>query len=339
MSLLYPRVRHWGSIRWNSTTSEGGTIEHVERRLVVRDLVRIAFFVPQDNFDIAAGVSHALDRYLRAVEGCENALSRYLCCYWEDSRLDERGWELIRQTLEPKERRYIEDYESHESFHPLKDGADPYFIIFGEEDSGFCFEYYARLPSREPEPEWASVLRVTLPTEYLEEQGSSLVRELAIDMASRLPFASGHAGLALEGWGACYEKLDYLRPVMFRHPGFDLRGAHFRDDLGTRVDGVHWMNFLGQPVLGELGGVAGLRMRLHSPGTEVLELEEDRAVVILGERPEAGDLTAGETLPAYREFARVLEPWQEPFPWRFLGRQNRASDEEEMRRWWRRFLD
>jgi hypothetical protein len=100
--------------------------------------------------------------------------------------------------------------------------------------------------------------------------------------------------------------------------------------IGTRIDGVHWLNFLGPPVLGELGGAAGLRTRLHSPDTTVQELDSERAVVTLGNWPEAGDLEQGHTLPAYRELARVLEPWL------FLGRYD---DDEQLRRWERRFLD
>lgn len=107
----------------------------------------------------------------------------------------------------------------------------------------------------------------------------------------------------------------------------------------TQVDGVHWLNFLGQPVLGELGGAAGLRTRLHSPTTTVQELEGERAVVTLGPRPEAGDLLLGQRLPEYRELARVLEPWLEPFDPDFLFCTRHADDEAELRRWWRRFLD
>jgi hypothetical protein len=47
----------------------------------------------------------------------------------------------------------------------------------------------------------------------------------------------------------------------------------------------------------------------------------------------------GHALPAYREFARALEPWQDPFPWGYLREQGKAADEEAWRRWWRRFLD
>ncbi len=77
-----------------------------------------------------------------------------------------------------------------------------------------------------------------------------------------------------------------------------------------------------------------MRGRLRSPGTTVEELGAERAVVTLGEWPEAGDLAEGRTLPAYRELARVLEPW--------LHRRRAlwsGFSEEELRRWERRFLD
>lgn len=339
MTSTYPRVRIPGPIKYTSSTLEHGTVEHLWDRLIARDIVRIVFFVPRDNFDIAAGVSHALDRYLRAVEGRPRALYEYTCCYWEPSKLGDRGWELIRDTLSPKERRYADDYTRDEAFYPLKDGADPYFGIYGEQDSGFSFTYHARIPWREAPPTRASVLRVTLPTEFLEERGAGFVRELSLDMASRLPFASGHAGLALDVAYSSRSRLDALRPFIFRHPGFDLRNANIRDDMGTRVDGVHWMNFLGQPVLGALGGATSLRARLQSSSTEVRGLEGERALVTLGPEPEAGDLTQGQSLPAYRELARVLEPWLEPFPWGHLRKQGKAAEEDEWRRWWRRFLD
>jgi hypothetical protein len=337
--MTYPRVRIPGPIPYTSSTPESGVVEHSWDRLIARELVRIVFFVPHDHFDIAAGVSHALDGYLRAVEGRPSALFEYTCCYWEPSRLGDRGWTLIRDTLNPKERRYFDDYDEEEAFYPEKAGAEPYFGIYGEQDSGFSFTYHARIPWREAPPGSTSVLRATLPTEYLEEWGADSVRELALDMASRLPFASGHVGLALDVAFSCLDRLDTLRPLIFRHPGFDIRDASIHDNLGTRVEGVHWMNFVGPPVLGELGGAAGLRAKLQSPSTTVRELDGERVLVTLGPEPEAGDLAHGQPLPAYREFARVLEPWQEPFPWSFLRRQGRENDEEELRRWWRRLLD
>lgn len=341
----YPRVRIQGTLRNESygfEEVEGKLVkkvrEHVYEAVLARDVVRIIFFLPHDHHHLTAGVTHALDTYRRAIAECPGALSKYTCCWWEPFELEETDWERIRETLEPKEPRFFEDYEPHDARFAEKDGADPYFTLFGEQGNGYSFSYHARLPWREPPPHSVSVLSATLPTEYLEENGAHHVRELAMAMASRLPFATGHAGLALRLWHPIHDQLDRLRTEIFRHPGFDVREASHYDGMGTRVDGIHWMNFLGLPVLAQLGGAAGLRARLHSPTTTVQELEGERAVVTLGEAPEAGDLEQGQTLPAYRELARVLEPYLEPFPWGFLARKS-PSVEEELRRWWRRFLD
>ena len=174
-----------------------------------------------------------------------------------------------------------------------------------------------------------------LPTEYLEEHGPERVRALALELAEPLPFCSGHVGLA---WNA---ELDFLgvsnelRKFCFRYPGMELIDLTSVDhDLGTRVHGAAWMTFLGQPVLGELGGVEGLRSRLHEPGTTVQALGGERAVITLGEWPEAGDTEKGLLLPAYRELARVLGPWQYHQQGRFRG-----FSDEDMRRWDDRFRE
>jgi hypothetical protein len=63
-------------------------------------------------------------------------------------------------------------------------------------------------------------------------------------------------------------------------------------------------------------------------------LEAERAVITLGPWPEAGDTEQGKVLPAYRELARVLEPWlyQEKL------RSHLPADHEVLR-WECRFLD
>ncbi|MGZ3460138.1 MAG: type VI immunity family protein [Archangium sp.] len=83
----------------------------------------------------------------------------------------------------------------------------------------------------------------------------------------------------------------------------------------------------------------------HGPA-RVRDLALDMASQLLGERPDAGDVASGKTLPAYRELAQVLEPWLEPL---FLPRATVSVEpprytslcftEDEARRWWRRFLD
>nr|WCO03989.1 hypothetical protein [Cystobacter sp.] len=177
-----------------------------------------------------------------------------------------------------------------------------------------------------------SVLYLRLPTEYLEEQGPDRVRALALALAEELPFTSGYVDFVL-----CADKWDFgeaLELIRPRYPGVHLASSGANLRMNTWVDGVHWMNFLGQPVLGQLGGVAALRERLAIPGISLQEMSGDRVLITLGEQPETGDLEAGQTLPLHRALARVLAPhlhhWKLPYF---------HLNQEEILRWERRFLD
>jgi len=202
----------------------------------------------------------------------------------------------------------------------------------------YAFEYYGK-PSEAPafvdKSGLACAVCFWLPPEYLENHGPTRVRELALELAAPLPVNSGHASLAFNALTDLLGVSEALRPLCFRYPGMDVPDLGWLSmSIGTRVRGAYWLTFLGQPVLGELGGAAGLRARLSSPDISVQELEGERAVVTLGSWPDAGDTAQGRDLPLHRELARVLEPWlyQQRIPWS-------GFTEEDMRRWERRFLD
>jgi hypothetical protein len=330
MNEHYPRVRRYGP------TPQG-------EQLLLRQVVRIVFYMPHDHYDLAAGVSHALDVYLHAVGEGPETLSSCWDTESDSFSLDENGWRIVRNWLRPRTSyRYVDELEEDsELFRRLDEKGFETCISLsggGTTPSGYSFHYEARLPWRSPSEHSVSELSATVPTEYLEEHGPGKIRELALEMASHLRFSTGHVGLAFEFLRSRRSLLPGLREEVFRYPGLDVPGVDVRSEIGTRVDGVHWLNFLGQPVLGEVGGAAGLRARLHSPETTVQALDGERVAVTLGQWPQAGDLAQGRELPAYRELARVLEPWLHGFlpvhvhTWR-------GYTEEEVRRWWRRFLD
>jgi hypothetical protein len=179
-----------------------------------------------------------------------------------------------------------------------------------------------------------SVLYFRLPTGFLEKRRQEHVRALALELAAELPFSSGYVDFVL-----CSDILDSisveaLKLIRPRYPGVHLASYSATTHVGTRVDGVHWVNFLGQPVLGELGGVSGLRERLALPGISLQEMSGDRVLITLGERPEVGDVEAGQTLPLHRALAKVLEPYLYQRK-AFFGN----PVPEELLRWDRRFLD
>ena len=275
--------------------------------LLIRDGLSLTFYMRHPHARVAPGVMRSLDAYLRAVG--PDALGVYPGegGYWRT--LDDAGWAYIREKL----------------LHPRS--ANVHLADASTSENRYSFHYRGStlvpLPWEPDGSNMVSAVSFWLPTEYLEQHGPGKVRELALELAAPLPFCSGHAGLSfncetdLVGVG---REVHELCP---RYPGMDIPDPSLLAlDIGTRVKGVHWLNFLGQPVLGELGGAAGLRARLHSPGTTVQELEGERVVVTLGPSPDAGDTEQGRTLPAYRELARVLEPWlyltDSPWERRFL---------------------
>ncbi|HEX8437231.1 type VI immunity family protein [Archangium sp.] len=305
----------------------------------MREVVRLVLHLPFDHHELAERVRRALDVYLDAVGTGPDVFSEYDLGY-EPSWLHADAWERIRDELSPPVGpRFLEDVEDKQTVHfYVKNQFERTVELSGGDSgvSGYGFFYWARLPwrARAPVKDEVSMVSFSWPTEYLEAHGPGRLRELALELASLLPFSSGHAGLAFYSPSPFGSSLEGIHEEAFRYPGLDV--AHGSLSLGSRVDGVHWLNFLGHPVLGELGGAAGLRSRLHSPGTTVQELEGERVVVTLGQWPEGGDLTQGRDLPAYRELARVLEPWLYPCP---KSHDFKGASHEETLRWWRRFLD
>lgn len=350
MTPLLPRIRHRGRRPGYVKLWSGETPRFPLRELLARDVVRFAFYLPYDHPEISSGVSHAVERYLRAVGQGPRTINHVYTNEDEGDALTEETWSYLHYLLRPERPFRFVDELSEPSVRELEKRGFATQLIFDGgfgSTNGYQLWYQARIPYRTPAPNLVSTLTATLPTEYLQVHGPTKVRELALEMASQLRFATGHAGLALHLYWTLRSTDEAFRAELLRYPGIDLRPAWLRaHGMGTRVDGVHWLNFLAQPVLGQLGGATGLRARLQSTGTAVHELDENRVVVALGEGPDAGDLSSGQTLPAYRELARVLEPWLEP-----LNLSNTYSldkpptysnmrfTQDEAKRWWRRFLD
>jgi len=302
MSEHYPRIR----------------IETESGYTRVREGLTLTFYMPPRHPEFVEEVLRALDTYLRYVG--PSALGLYADDEGTWRALDKKGWDLSRREL--------------------RERGCPIATLEEDSPTGsrYSFRYYGKDPeylSRTHEPNAMCEATFWLATEFLEEHGPGLVRELSIEIASLLPLCSGACGLAFIGELHAVGLKRKVLPHWKRYPGIDIPFYSGHSwDIGTRVRGIHWMNFLGQPVLGELGGVAGLRARLHSPGTTVQEVPGGKAVITLGAWPKAGDTERGDLLPAYRELARVLEPWL------YFG-ESRTPNEprEETRRWERRFLD
>jgi hypothetical protein len=285
---------------------------------IARDSLSINLYMRHPRRELAPALLRSIDRYRRVLGN--DVLSRYSSerCVWDD--LDDAAWEHLRGEV-------LEDTSAIIKLTDITSG-----------ENRFRLDYYGSygVPVGPPsgEPTTVCALSFWLPTEYLEEHGPGHVRELALELAAPLPFCSGHAGLAFNtGHDLLYAKPE-LRKLLFLYPGMDApRLGTLALELGAKVRTPSWLTFLGQPVLGELGGASGLRSRLHSPDITVQQLEGERVVVTVGPEPEAGE--DGHMPPAYRELARVLEPWL--FHEQYLVDSTLTA--EELRRWERRLID
>ena len=299
MSRRYPRIRRYAK----------------NGNLLVREGVILCFFMHCPHGEVTPAVMQALESYCRAVG--PNALGWYPDMNGDWQLLDEAGWEHARRTLRETPGATVELDER-------PDGV-----------SAYRFEYHGdglATPWSEGSPDGVSAVSCWLPVEYLEEHGPGRVRDLAVELARALPLNSGYASLSFNASTQLLGVLRAIREVCFEYPGLDVQDlAYTVRSVGTKVRGAYWLNFYGQPLLGQLGGAADLHARLSREGITVEELGDERVLVSLGEWPESGDETGA--LEPYRALARLLEPhlYEERI-------DSHQFPREEMHRWLRRFL-
>ncbi|NVJ21920.1 DUF3396 domain-containing protein [Myxococcus sp. AM011] len=287
--------------------------------LVARDGVVLSFFIHRNHEDVAPAIWRALRTYVRAIP--PNSLNWYSSDDGDMVPLDDQGWEHNRKQL--LERSWgtawvVELFEN------------------ASEAGGYQFDYHGR---RIDERSWptpqnpATSVAFTFPTEYLRAHGPEHLRALALEIARELPFSFGYASLAfVSPHGAWYAARAELLDLLTRYMGLDLyHVGETSTVIGAQARGAYWLTFLGQPLLGQLGGIERLRRELAFPGVSLLPLPEERLLISLGEWPDALDTKAEGIPPQYPALAYLLKP--------FLYEERSGGfslDKDQMNRWLRR---
>ncbi len=288
--------------------------------VVLRDGLVLCFFMRRSHGEVAPGLWRALQAYCRAIP--PQSLAWYVTDEGDWDPLDEKGWVQIRSWVLDTTWPTATRVHLAESCGEVRAYNFEYFGYWL--DSPFC----------ERDEKVACAAAFTLPTEYLLEHGPARVRALTLELARELPFNSGYASLAfLSPGGIRSPAMRSLERNTFRFPGLDIwHLSSTSGSIGTRVRGAYWLTFLGQPVLGQLGGADALRERLP-PAISLEPLDSERLLLTLGEWPLTGAEESGDDMTLYRTLARILEPhlYQENISW--------LVDEDFERRWLRRFLD
>jgi hypothetical protein len=287
--------------------------------VVARDGVVLCFFMHRSHGEVASAVWRALEIFRRDIPA--RALGWYTHPDGDILPLDDKGWEHIRKKMLERPSATACNIELQED---------------SSEAGGYHFEYRGRkldAPIFSHDEDSTSALALSLPTEYLLEHGPAHLRALALEIARDLPFSFGYASLAIVSpHGMWYAARRELVPFLSRYLGLDF--YHLDETsriIGTRARGAYWLTFLGQPLLGQLGGAEALRQKLPFPDVSFQPLDDERLLLTLTEWPEAIDTDKVYHPVQYRELALLLEPFfcEERTGWFSL-------DKEQMRRWMRR---
>ncbi|WP_328701023.1 type VI immunity family protein [Corallococcus silvisoli] len=252
----------------------------------------VSFFVHRPPEEVAPAIWRALRTYLRAIP--PGALGWYVSEEGEMAPLDDTGWENVRQHLLESPWNGVGAIELWES--PSEAGS-------------YHFEYYGRRINDPVFKDPITSVSFTFPTEYLVERGTAHLRTLALELARELPFSFGYASPAIISPQGLFGMGDWsaIEALMARYLGLDAyHTREFSSVIGTHALGAYWLTFLGQPLLGQLGGVEALRQAL--PDTSLLPLEDERLLITLGEWPDAIDTEKAAVPSPYRALASLLSP-------------------------------
>ncbi|HYO52871.1 type VI immunity family protein [Archangium sp.] len=290
-----------------------------EGHLKVRDGLILCFFMRRNHTEIAQAVWRSLQTYLRATP--PGIPGWYVDPDGDTLPLDDSGWKHTREKI-------------LERPGALACHVDLWQLEY--EVGGYNFEYngYQLDPLCVLDERAACAIAFSLPTEYLLEHGAEKVRALAIELSRELPFSFGYASFALVSpSGRWYPHRMKLLPLLERYLGLDLYHLNRTSRrIGTGARGAYWLTFLGQPLLGQLGGLKGLRGELPFPEVSFQPLEGERLLLTLGEWPDPIDTREELYLPHYRVLAHLLEPY---FPEEKLGLTS-LLDTHGVGRWLRR---
>lgn len=185
----------------------------------------------------------------------------------------------------------------------------------------------------------AGHLRISLPPQDLE-QAPSRFADLVVELASALPFDSGHAGYCLNvsEYGDT-EAIAAAFPLLCRYEGFDVATVLDTpfDLRGGYIKGVNWLTLISASMLGRLGGKPALDKFLATTPTASVTKAGSGYVLQSSTQPDIGDRNRGSRADAYRATMAFVKPVLAPAYSCFSLPGPLAAEQSEA--WFRRFVD
>lgn len=178
--------------------------------------------------------------------------------------------------------------------------------LLDHEQTGHRFyAHFSHNPTLNPDwPDDRSFVSFRISQQAFSAFGIAATMTLIDSLCALLPFTWGYASPALY----CDNFFEDALPLLRRHPGFDvLDTIAAKSDVGDRAIGAYWINLFGPRLSLALGGAEALRAALP-PQAQVHAYGNGGCRVVLGDRPEVGDVNRQIPMPLYRALAAVLQP-------------------------------
>ncbi|GMU01793.1 hypothetical protein KH5H1_59130 [Corallococcus caeni] len=263
--------------------------------LAAQDGLVVSFYLHRSPEEVAPAIWRSLQRYLQVIP--PKTLNWYVSDEGDMAPLDDAGWEQIRQYL----------------LEPPWSGAWAIELSESPSEAGsYQFEYYGRRLGDPLYKDPATSVSFAFPTQDLREHGALRMRALALELSEELPFNFGYVSPAIVSPHGYWSSGDghLLETLLTRYPSLDLYHASaYSSVIGAHALSPAWLTFLGQPLLGQLGGINALRNALPFPEVSLLPMVGDRVLVTLDEWPAPIDIEREAIPPQYRALARLMEPF------------------------------
>ncbi len=180
-------------------------------------------------------------------------------------------------------------------------------------------------------------VRLVLPLEYISEVGPAGFIDLARSLAGEMRFLSGWGGYGtnvLMNYPAADED-NRIYAISRRFRGIDVGVTfHFGRYARQSLRSIDWLTFVGDELLGKIGGREALRAGVGD-GVTVHDLVHG-VMVQAGPTPDFGDVNRRVELPYHHEVGRALAELR--IPTNELGQDDTIAGTVNTRDWLYRFF-
>jgi hypothetical protein len=304
------------------TTGDG------EERVLVREHLIVAFFVPGSLGRLAERLAPKLERVLDAFlefvpgDALAHGLVGVHATRGDDTRpFDDKLLGRARKQLDPAR---------------LAKNADAHFELWGPDDDNAAFHFEIGGDADEDD---ANHVEMRFPPEFVDDVGIDAFRAWIEMVSTYLPYAYGFATRALtpsDFYSSSPTMHAHLAALAQWHAGLDIiEMVELRLWLGDKVPGAKWLSFLDGKKLRRVGGFDHLVRTLAPHGVRVAALANG-TVLQAGAAPDRGRGKQFANREQLRRVHAALAPITR-LTWNLNGGLDRYPGGVEA--WLRRYLD